>query len=33
MWLEAKIQIQKEYFAAQRKQPTGNFPFNHILII
>ncbi|MFZ7101424.1 MAG: topoisomerase DNA-binding C4 zinc finger domain-containing protein [Peptococcaceae bacterium] len=25
MWSEAKIQSQKEYFAAQRKQPTGNF--------
>ena len=25
MWPEAKIQSQKEYFAAQRKQPTGNF--------
>ncbi len=25
MWPEAKIQSQKKYFAAQRKQPTGNF--------
>lgn len=25
MWPETKIQSQKEYFAAQRKQPTGNF--------
>lgn len=25
MWSETKIQSQKEYLAAQRKQPTGNF--------
>lgn len=25
MWSEQKIQAKKDYFAAQRKQPTGNF--------